>query len=74
MLFLSSQQALKLAADFALAAEQMRVNNEVDFQSRANLYETASRVAFLRAHGIAKDEEMRPVFGECYRRAAFAVA
>ncbi len=74
MLSLSSQQALKLAADFALAAEQMRASNEVDFQTRANLYETASRVAFLRAHVIAKDEGIRPVIGEFFRRATFAVA
>ena len=74
MSYLSSQQALKLAADFALAAEQMRAAEEVDFQTRANLYETASRVAFLRAHAIAKGEEIRPAFGDCFRRATFAVA
>ncbi len=74
MFSLSSQQALKLAADFALAAEQMRASNQVEFQPRANLFETASRVAFLRAHVIAKDEEIRPAFGERFRRATFAVA
>ena len=30
MLYLSSKQALKLAADFALAAEQMKAAEEVD--------------------------------------------
>jgi hypothetical protein len=40
----------------------------------AKLYETASRAVFLRAHVIAKAEEMRPAMGEGFRRAAFAVA
>jgi hypothetical protein len=34
----------------------------------------ASRTAFLKAHLIASDEEMRPSFGESFRRAVYAVA
>jgi hypothetical protein len=45
-----------------------------DFQTRANVCEAASRIAFLRAHIIAKDEETRPSFETIFRRAAFAVA
>ena len=71
MLHLTSQQALQFAADYARIAEQMRA---ADFHMRAGVYETASRAAFLKAHVIAKDEEMRPVSGESSRRAAYAVA
>jgi hypothetical protein len=68
---LTSQQALQFAADYARIAEQMRA---ADFHMRASIYEMASRAAFLKAHVIAKDEEMRPVFGESSRRAAYAIA
>jgi hypothetical protein len=71
---LTSLQALQLAADFSHSAEQVRAADAGDVQAKASLYETASRVAFLRAHLIARDEETRPVFGESFRRAAFAVA
>jgi hypothetical protein len=71
MSHLTFQQALQFAADYARIAEQMRA---AEFHARANVYETASRAAFLRAHVIAKDEELRPVFGEGFRRAAYAVA
>lgn len=71
---LSSQQALKLAADFARTADQMRTADGTDFQSLVKLYEKASRVAFLRAHIIAQDEEVRPRFGQVLHRAAFAIA
>jgi hypothetical protein len=71
---LTSQQALQLAADFSRAADQIRAADSGDLQTKASLYETASRVAFLRAHLIAKDEEARPMFGQSFRRAAFAVA
>jgi hypothetical protein len=71
MSHLTFQQALQFAADYARIAEQMRA---AEFYARANVYETASRAAFLKAHVIAKDEEMRPVFGEGFRRAAYAVA
>lgn len=69
---LSSREALELTAKFAFAAERMRADN--DSQMRASLYERASRVAFLRAHILAKDEELRGTFGQSFRRAIFAVA
>ena len=71
---LTSQQALQLATDFSHAADQMRAADAGDVQAKASLYETASRVAFLRAHLIARDEETRPMFGQSFRHAAFAVA
>jgi hypothetical protein len=80
---LTSQQALQLAADFAFTADYMRAAESDDFQDHdmqnhvqtmAKLYETASRAVFLKAHVIAKAEEVRPVVGESFRRAAFAVA
>lgn len=74
MLCLTSEQALQLAADFALTADYIRAAASTDSQARANLLETASRAAFLRAQAIAKDEEIRPVLGKSFRRAAFAVA
>ena len=74
MLHLTAQQALQLAADFALTADYVRAANAPDSQTRAKLLETASRAAFLRAHAIARQEEVRPVFGEGFRRAVFAVA
>ena len=74
MLQLTAQQALQLAADFLHTADYMRAANTPDSQTRAKLLESASRVAFLRAHAIARQEEVRPVFGEGFRRAAFAVA
>ena len=69
---LTSQEALRLTANFAFTADRMR---EADRASaiRANICETASRVAFLRAHIIARQEEIIPRFGECLRRAVFAV-
>jgi hypothetical protein len=73
MAFLSSRQALQLAADFAFTAEYIRETN-AECRAQANLYEAASRAAFLKAHLIAKDEEMRPSFGDSFRRAAYAVA
>jgi hypothetical protein len=74
MFCLTSAQALQLAADFAFTAEYIRAAGAADAQTRAKLLETASRTAFLRAQVIAKDEEVRPVFGQSFRRAAFAVA
>jgi hypothetical protein len=73
MASLTSREALQLAADFALKAEYMRADDAADFQTKVDLYETASRVAILRAHAIADDEEVRPVVGKSLRRAAFAV-
>ena len=74
MLHLTAQQALQLAADFALTADYVRAADATDSQTRAKLLETASRAAFLRAHAIARQEEVRPVLGEGFHRAVFAVA
>ena len=71
MSLLTSHQALELSANFAFAAERA---SESEFQVRARLCELASRVAFLRAHVIARDEEARPAFGLSFRKAIFAVA
>ena len=54
--YLTSREALQLAADFARRAEYMRADDAADFQTQADLYETASRIAFLRAHMIAKND------------------
>ena len=72
ILCLSSHEALELTAKFAFAAERMRA--DTDSCVRASLYERASRVAFLRAHLLAHDEQMRPTLGQSFRRAIFAVA
>jgi hypothetical protein len=69
---LSSHEALQLTATFAVTAERMRADGEA--QTLASLYERASRVAFLRAHIIARDEQVRPVFGQGFQRALFASA
>jgi hypothetical protein len=69
---LSSHEALQLTATFASAADRMRA--DADACPRASLYEIASRIAFLRAHVIARNEEGRPVFGQSFRGAAFASA
>jgi hypothetical protein len=69
---LTSQEALRLTANFAFTADRMREGDRA-FAIRANICETASRVAFLRAHIIARQEEIIPRFGECLRRAVFAV-
>ncbi len=74
MVQLSSHEALKLTASFACAAERIRSAEEAEVQARATLCEIASRVAFLRAHKLAKGEEIRPILGETFRRAAFAIA
>ena len=71
MSLLTSHQALELSASFAFAAERA---SEGDFYVRARMCELASRVAFLRAHTIARDEEARPAFGVTFRKAMFAVA
>ena len=75
---LTSHQALQLAADFAFTADYVRAAESDDLQNdvrtMAKLYETASRAVFLRAHVIARAEEARPVLGEGFRRAVFAVA
>ena len=73
MSMLTSQQALQLTATFACEAARMR-SADGDFETRANLCETASRIAFLKASILARDEELRPVFGQSVRRAVFAIA
>jgi len=70
---LTSQEALRLTASFAFAADRMRAADEA-FEVRAKICESASRVAFLRAHLISKREEMIPLFGDTLRRATFAIA
>ena len=74
MAHLTSHEALQLAADFALKAKRMRLDDAADFQSKADLYETASRVAFLKARVLALDEEVRPVLATNLRRPTFVVA
>jgi hypothetical protein len=68
---LTSQEALQLTANFAFTANRMREADRA-FAIRASICETASRVAFLRAHMIARQEEILPGFGECLRRRIFA--
>ncbi len=70
---LTSQEALRLTASFSFAADRMR-NGDESQQLRAKICETASRIAFLRAHSIAKQEQVFPVLGQSYRRADFLVA
>jgi hypothetical protein len=74
MAYLTSQEALQLAADFALKAEYMRNDDAADSRVKADLYETASRVATMRAQMSAKDEKVRPLLGINHRRATFVVA
>jgi hypothetical protein len=69
---LTFQEALRLTANFAFTADRMRQADRA-FAVRANICETASRVAFLRAHIIARREKIIPEFGECLRQAVFSV-
>lgn len=69
---LSSHEALQLTATFAFTAERMRAH--AHSHTRASLYDRASRVAFLKAHIIARHEQVRPVFGQSFRRSLFASA
>ena len=70
---LTSQEALRLTANFAFTADRMRAGDH-SFEIRAQICDTASRVAFLRAHLMAKREEILPALGETFWRAIFAVA
>ncbi len=72
LLLLTSREALMLTAHFACTADRMRATDK-SFEVRATICETASRVAFLRAQMIAQKEEILPILGEPFRRAAFAV-
>ena len=70
---LTSREALALTAHFVLTADRMR-SDDSGLGLRAQLYETASRIAFLRAQLLAQSEEIQPMFGELFRRASFTVA
>lgn len=70
---LTSHEALMLAANFAYAADRLRTADKA-FEIRVGICETASRVALLRAHRLARREEILPVLGETLRRAVFAIA
>lgn len=70
---LNFHEALRLTASFALLADQMRAGDDT-CQVRTSICETASRVAFLRAHRISASENAIPVFGETFRRSDFAMA
>lgn len=73
MTALTSHQALQLASTFVVTADRMRAV-DAGLGGRAQLCDIASRVALMRAQLLAKNEEIRPVFGELHRRAIFAVA
>jgi hypothetical protein len=70
---LTSHEALRLTANFAFTADRMRAADQ-EFATRARICETASRIAFLRAHSLAKHEQILPNLGESYRRAVYSIA
>jgi len=70
---LTCHEALQLTASFACTADRMRASNGT-CEIRTRICETASRVAFLRAHLMAQREEMVPLLGHTFRRASFAIA
>lgn len=70
---LTPHEALQLTATFAFTADYLRSSN-TNTEMQARIYETASRVAFLRASLLARHEGARPKFGEISRRAIFATA
>jgi hypothetical protein len=70
---LTSQEALRMTDAFAFTADRMRMTDETS-ALRTRICETASRVAFLRAHRISQHEEILPRLGETFRHAIFAVA
>jgi hypothetical protein len=70
MLSLSSREALNLTVLFAGIASQLRAADANS--AEAGLYETASRVAFLKAHVLASRERACPIFGEPFRVASCA--
>jgi len=69
---LTSQEALTLTANFAFTADRMRASDGL--QVRASICETASRVAFLRAHLLSRNEQIIAAFSETSCRPIFAVA
>jgi hypothetical protein len=70
---LTCHEALRLTAAFAFTADRMRAADTA-CELRTRICETASRVAFLRAHRIAQREEIMPRVGDTFHRAIFAVA
>lgn len=70
---LTSQEALHLTATFAFTADRMR-GGDGACEIRARICESASRVAFLRAHLIAQREEVAPLLGDGLRHPIFAIA
>ena len=68
---LTSQEALQLAAAFACTADRMRAAGEAS-EVRQKICETASRIAFLRAHLIASREELFSSPGDALQLAVFA--
>jgi hypothetical protein len=70
---LTSHEALLLTANFAFTADRMRAADETH-QIRASICDTASRIAFLRAHLIAEREEIVTGFSGAFRRGVFATA
>ena len=69
---LTSQEALQLAAAFACTADRMRAAGEAS-EVRRKICETASRIAFLRAHLIVSREELLPLVSDALPRPVFAV-
>jgi len=69
---LTSREALQLAAAFAYAAERMRAA-EAGSEIRAKICESASRIALLRAHQLAKREEPYPPLSHAFPLVIFAV-
>jgi hypothetical protein len=72
-LLLISQEVPELSASLACTADRMPAIGEA-LVRRASVCETASRVAFLTAHRLAKTEEILPVLGHTFHRANFAIA
>jgi hypothetical protein len=70
MLSRSSREALTLTALFAGIASQIRAANPTS--TEAAVYETASRVAFLRAHALSSGERACRVLGESFHAAVYA--
>ena len=67
---LSSREAVNLSVIFAGIASQLRAADANS--AEAGMYETASRVAFVKAHVLSSLERPRPVFGEPLRVATYA--
>ena len=68
----NSREAMELTAFFAHTAGQLRATEGNSM--RVNMFEAASRIALLRAHLLAQQEQARRGFYESYRAATFATA